>query len=352
MLIKSEFEDFIVEEVMDLKLKDKGDYTYFILEKKNWTTFKAIESIADQLKVSVRRFSFAGQKDRNGITRQYVSAERVLWDKLKEIDLKDIKLEFVGHSDIPIKVGSLNGNKFKIIVRELDKPLHKIDFVVNYYDEQRFGGYRPNLHLIGKKYLLGEYEEAVKMYLLYPFSNETKDYVKARKRQEKDWGKWHVDRYPKYSINERKIIGYLSGHPNDFKNAFKVLPKQLFSMIPQAYQSYLWNESLAEYLREKFKYWEVNYSVGKLVFVNEYMDLDWPIIGNDSKLKEDEKKIIENLMKKEGVWYDTFSKGLMRKAMIKIDNFKLGSFINGEQEVSFYLPKGAYATMVIKSLYI
>ena len=350
MLIKETPEDFVVEEVLDLKLKNKGDYIYFILEKKNWTTLKAIECIANQLKIPVKRFSFAGQKDRAGITRQYVSAERVSLEKLNQINLKDIKIEFAGYSDWPISLGSLKGNNFKIVVRNLDRPLQKVDFIVNYYDEQRFGGYRPNLHLVGKNYLLGKYEEAVKLFLLYPFENETKDYVKARKRQEKEWGKWHVDRYPKYLINERKVIGYLAKNPGNYGNAFKVLPKQLFDMIPQAYQSYIWNESLAQYLREKFEYREVEYSIGKLVFVNRFVDLDWPIIGCDSKLKGDEKRIIEMLMKKEGVWYDNFNKSLNRKAMVKVENFKLGLFNKQIQEVSFFLPKGAYATMVIKSL--
>lgn len=335
-------EDFIVEEVMDLKLKKNGDYSYFILEKRNWTTLKAVEFIANALKIPVKRFSFAGQKDRKGITKQYVSAYKVSENMLNNIKIKDIQIMFLGYGDKPIYLGSLTGNKFKIRF----KTKKKIDFIVNYYDDQRFGGYRPNLHLIGKNVLLKKYEDAVKLFLLYPFENETKDYRDARKRQEKNWGKWHVDRYPRYLINERKIIGYLSKNPGDYKGALKVLPKQLFDMMTQAYQSYIWNESLARYLKNNFKdYKEVKYSIGKMVFVNKFIDMKWPIVGCDSKLKGDVKKFVEEVLKEEGVWYDNFSRGLVRDAMVKVKDFK----IEGDY-VTFFLPKGVYATIVMKSL--
>jgi tRNA pseudouridine13 synthase len=329
-------EDFIVEEVLDLKIKDKGKYSYFILEKKNWTTLKAIEYIAKTLKVSVHKFSFAGQKDRQGITKQYVSFE----GNMKKINLKDIKITFLGYGEKPILLGSLKGNNFKIKF----KTSKKVNFIVNYYDDQRFGGYRPNMHLIGKNVLLGDYEEAVKLYLLYPFPNETKDYSTARKRQEKNWGKWHVDRYPKYLINERKIIGYLAKHPGDYKGALKALPTQLYNMMTQAFQSYIWNESLARYLRTFKKYREVKYSIGKMVFIDEFIDLKWPIVGN-KMLKGDAKKYVEEVLKEQGVWYDNFSKSLERDAMVKVENFR-----NDGEYISFFLPKGSYATVVIKSI--
>ena len=34
--IKQKPEDFFVEEIPDLNLKDNGDYVYFAMEKKNW----------------------------------------------------------------------------------------------------------------------------------------------------------------------------------------------------------------------------------------------------------------------------------------------------------------------------
>jgi len=64
------------------------------------------------------------------------------------------------------------------------------------------------------------------------------------------------------------------------------------------------------------------------------------------------------MMREEHIWYETFhseipalaSEGLTRKALVKVDDFRLGSFENGVQEVSFFLLKGAYATVVMKAL--
>ncbi|MDP3728322.1 MAG: tRNA pseudouridine(13) synthase TruD [bacterium] len=359
MAVKQRLEDFYVEEVLDLHVQEKGNYTYFLLEKKNWTTLKALDALALQLHVNVKRFAVAGQKDRKGITKQYVSVYQVNEEKIKQIRIKDITITFLGYGDKAIALGQLRGNRFGIVARDLLKPLRQISCVVNYYDEQRFGGYRPNLHIIGKKVLLGEYEEAVKLYLLYPFPTETPDYVAARRWMENHWGDWQVEKFPKYLYNERKLISHLAQHPQDFKGALKSLPRQLFTMLTQSYQSYLYNESLARFLKLNYKkFYEVSYALGKLVFIDEYKDFEWPIVGYKSKLLGDTKDIIEGLMKEEGIWYETFhceipalaSEGLTRKALIKIEQLELKIFENGVQEVSFYLPKGAYATIVMKAL--
>lgn len=359
MVVKQEFSDFYVEEVLDLELHEKGAYSYFTLEKKNWTTLKALDALARALHVTVKRFAVAGQKDRKGITKQYVSVYDVPEEKIKSLRLKDMQITFLGYSNKGISLGQLRGNRFHIIARELKKPLRKIISVPNYFDEQRFGGYRPNLHLIGKKILLGEYEEAVKLYLLYPFPNETKDYVAAREWMEAHWGEWDSEKFPRYLYHERTMVSYLRLHPGDFKGALRSLPKQLFTMMPQAYQSYLFNESLARYLKEEYTmYREVPYALGTFVFVDGYKDMDWPLVGYKSVLLGEVKDIIEELMKEEGIWYETFhceisacsSEGLTRKAFLEVKDFTLGEFANGVQEACFFLPKGSYATIVMKAL--
>ncbi len=87
--------------------------------------------------------------------------------------MKDLKIQFLGYGDKPLHLGQLEGNKFTLVARELQKPLRPFGAVVNYYDDQRFGGYRPNMHIIGKHVLRGEYEDAVKGFLIHPFPNES-----------------------------------------------------------------------------------------------------------------------------------------------------------------------------------
>ena len=362
MKLKESQEDFMVEEVMDLEVKDEGNYSYFILEKKNWTSLKALQYIADQLKVNVKRFAIAAQKDRQAITTQYVSAYQVTEKTLEHVRLKDINIKFLGHGDEPLRLGQLKGNKFTIVARELKKPLKPFSSVANYFDDQRFGGYRPNLHIIGKQVLLGQYEDAVKGFLLYPFPGESEDYKEARLWMEKNWGNWKVEKYSRHMTYERKIVGYLKNNPEDFIGSLKQLPRQLFTMITQAYQSYLFNESLYRYIKRKYgnepSYREYKYTIGKMAFVNVFEDLDWPLVGSESKLDGEIKEIVEALMKEENIWYETFqceipalsSKGITRKAFIQANHMKVSDFKAGVQEVSFFLPKGCYATVVMKSI--
>ncbi len=179
---------------------------------------------------------------------------------------------------------------------------------------------------------------------------------------EKYWGQWKKHKYTRPMTYERALVAYLAEHSEDFKGALSKLPRQLFTMITQAYQSYLFNESLYRYIKKKYgedrSYHEVPYSIGRMAFVRVFEDLDWPIVGSESQLEGEQKEIIEQLMKEEGVWYDTFqceipalsSKGLTRKAMMHAKGMKVSDFKKGVQTVSFFLPKGSYATVVMKSI--
>jgi len=357
MKLKESPEDFRVEEIYT-NLPKGQKYCIFILEKKNWTSLKAIEMIANKMKLSVRRFNIAGQKDRRGVTKQYVSCEGIGKGDLARVRIKDLRLQFVQYSDKPIMLGGLDGNKFTIIARDLKKELNRVSFIPNYYDDQRFGGYRPNLHLVGKEVLKNNYEKAVKLLLLYPFKTETDDYKEARNFMEENWGDWVTFDIPKSFVNERKIVGYLEKNNGDFKGALKALPRHLFSMITQAYQSYLFNVSLSRYLKSKYDCKSIKYSLGRLYFCDKNINLDWPIIGYNTKVEGEIKEIIETLLEEEGIDYNIFkheipklaSEGLTRKAMIVLKDLELGKLKKEKQEVSFTLPPGSYATMVLKGM--
>jgi tRNA pseudouridine13 synthase len=359
MIIKAVPEDFRVDEILKISTQDRGDYAYIKVEKKLWTTLKVVQEMADRLKVSPQRFAFAGQKDRQGITKQYMSVFRVSDRAIEKLKIKDVKIKFLGYGAEPIYLGKLEGNKFTIVARDVKKKLHKVEAVPNYYDDQRFGGYRPNFHMVGKQTLLGNYEEAVKLLLLYPFPEETDHFKEARIYMDKNWKKWETFSLPKEMVIEKKVVGYLKKNPRDFKGALKALPRQLFTMLTHAYQSYLFNESLGQYLKTRYKdYKVVVYSVGNFIFVDEFEDLDWPIVGYETQLKGYQRRIIESIMRKEGISYDTFrspipalaSKGITRKAFIKPGNLKIGTCKNKIQKVSFTLPKGSYATIVMRGL--
>lgn len=147
MRVKQIPQDFYVEEIIKLKPKKAGDYTYFWLIKTNWTTMRAVQQIARACRVSKRRFKFAGTKDKVAVTKQAVSAFKVEPETLEKIRLKDIEIKIIGKGDEQISLGDLKGNKFEIIVRDLtDKDLKDFDKRVreikrgfpNFFGPQRF----------------------------------------------------------------------------------------------------------------------------------------------------------------------------------------------------------------------
>ena len=80
--LKKQPEDFNVREVMDLKLSPQGQYSYYLLKKRNYTTERAVQRVSEMLHIPRKIINFAGNKDKVAVTEQYISIN------------KDIKKEF------------------------------------------------------------------------------------------------------------------------------------------------------------------------------------------------------------------------------------------------------------------
>ncbi|MFC1705076.1 tRNA pseudouridine(13) synthase TruD [Nanoarchaeota archaeon] len=86
--IKQIPEDFVVREKTNVKFSDEGDFSYFLLKKRNYTTLRAVQAIATYFKIPTKFIGFAGTKDKNAITEQFISIKTVK----KEASLKDISM--------------------------------------------------------------------------------------------------------------------------------------------------------------------------------------------------------------------------------------------------------------------
>ncbi|RME55071.1 tRNA pseudouridine(13) synthase TruD [Candidatus Woesearchaeota archaeon] len=359
MILKYSPEDFVVEEINNIKLSSKGKYCYFNLTKKNWTTSRAILKLAKKLNVSPKRFNVSGMKDKEGITTQLVSVYNLKKEDLK-VRIKDIKIDFVGYNDKPLKLNSHIGNKFIITARELIKPLAKINHFCNYYDDQRFGGKRPNTALVGKLLLERKFEEAMKIYLTNPFETETEKHKNFRQEIEKNWGYFDSSIIPSYLI-EKKVITYLEKHPKDYFKAFQQLPKQILTLFIHSYQSLLFNKILNNYVKDNFEHYFIDTVIGKLAMTNEFINLKIPLIGYDFvENNKNLKPIISDILAKENIEPKMFKQSYRttyRPASITLKDLTLYPAEKDnvfpeklKQKVSFSLPSGSYATMVLKAM--
>ncbi len=297
-MIKEKPEDFMVEEVIDLDLSG-GDYTYAKLTKIDWNTVDAINEIVKRLGVKRSNVSFAGTKDKFAVTSQYVSLYKVGKDRINSLNIKDVSLEVVGTGNKPISLGDLKGNKFRIKF----STKNKTDFIVNYFGPQRFS---KNNKDVGKAIIKKDFKKACAL------------------------------------IESHKVSRHLERFPTDFVGALKKLDKKVLSLYVNSYQSYLWNKAVEQFLGKKF--------------LNEKIEsFSVPLVSFDMEITNpDFEKIYEKLLKEECLSL----KGFLIKQMPEVTPTQaerdlivdVTGFENDWGYVKFFLPKGAYATVVLEKL--
>ena len=224
--------------------------------------------ISRDLHISRKRMGFAGMKDKKALTRQWICiANMDSEDQFKQVENLDIyKTDFlkVVRGRKKLRMGQLKGNKFRILIRDIDDIEKSADIanevlkelqvtgVPNYFGWQRFGKPRTNTHLVGEALIENDLKKAVGRYIGGPSEEEHEENQKAR--QAYDDGNLEESlnlmgkgmRYEKMMIREL-IKDSKKGELTDksYKNALHALPKPLQRMFVHAYQSYLFNEAVS-----------------------------------------------------------------------------------------------------------
>lgn len=254
--LRQEVEDFIVKEITNREEGQEGKYLILELVKRDWDTHHLTRTLAKILKISQKRISVAGTKDKRALTTQKISIFDVDAPEIEKIHLKDIELKVLGRSRKSIELGDLWGNDFIITIRniapspeETGKLLEKTTDdilaqggVPNFFGIQRFGSVRPVTHLVGKAIVEGDFEKAALLYIAEPFPDEPEETKKARQfvKETLDF-KEGLKTYPLRLGHERAMMNHLIANPGDFAGAFLVLPKNLYRMFVHGYQSYIYN---------------------------------------------------------------------------------------------------------------
>ncbi|MCK4522500.1 MAG: tRNA pseudouridine(13) synthase TruD, partial [Nanoarchaeota archaeon] len=130
--IKQKPEDFIVNEITNIRPLKQGNFLLFKLKKRDYTTNKAVETIANRLHLNPKFIGYAGNKDKKAVTTQIISIKSSKKEKIENLKLKDISLEFKGCLDKPVSLGDLKGNEFTIRVITNKKP-KKIKKILNLF---------------------------------------------------------------------------------------------------------------------------------------------------------------------------------------------------------------------------
>jgi tRNA pseudouridine13 synthase len=193
---------------------------------------------------------------------------------------------------------------------------------------------------------------------------------------EEHWGDW--PRILALAPPEAQpAIRHLDVNPKDFKGAIYLIPRTLLELFVNAYQAWLWNEIMAALLAEmKVPAHALEYKLGTLAFYDELSPTDAkylsklviPAPGPDAEFaSERAARVTNQVLTREGLSLDqlelklrirgVFFKAYERKAVVSPENLKASppepdDLYPGRKKLvlSFFLPPGAYATMLIKRL--
>lgn len=384
--IKQRPEDFLVEEMSRYNITPAGRFSIYLLEKRSWTTHDAIFKIRRTWEIPGNRLSYGGLKDKHALTRQYFSIDH---GPEKGLNLPGIRVVFLGHGNTPYTSQDFDSNQFQIILRNIGES--QIKFipeilkqlpacgVPNYFDDQRFGSVNLNeKDFIAKHLVLGDFETALKNALTKTFPSDSASEKKEKKAIVDYWGKWKECKDLLGKGHARSLVDYLVHHPLDFKGAMERMRVDLATMYLSAYQSYLWNEILARWIlaktpTEHLYYFELKtgkYPAPTLLPQDPAEDPAsnyFPLPSSRLKMLPSDPlfEIIQSVFQTEGFpleqmkiprikkWF--FSKG-ERLGFFRPANMQceiMDDELNKGKKAarfSFELPKGCYATMVIKCI--
>lgn len=157
--------DFKVEEIPLYEFTGEGEHLVIKIRKKDMTTWEMLDVLSNHLGIRRRDIGYAGLKDKNAITIQYISIMAINEDKLNNFTHDKIKVLTTIRHNNKIRVGHLKGNRFNIRLKKvlgiqkdkLDSGLKWIKKygVPNYFGNQRFGTDGNNWE-DGKKIIDGE----------------------------------------------------------------------------------------------------------------------------------------------------------------------------------------------------
>ncbi len=163
--IRAEPEDFQVTEVPLYEPQGSGSHAYVLLEKRGLTTRDLVLALMNE-GVSEKAIGVAGLKDKYAVTRQWLSVPNAQAEALRVFDsMEQVRVLEQSRHKNKLGIGHLAGNHFRIVVRETtaDALAHSQQVLAflkrvglpNYFGPQRFGRFGRNA-VDGYKLLKGE----------------------------------------------------------------------------------------------------------------------------------------------------------------------------------------------------
>lgn len=383
--LRQQHDDFRVEEITNVAPMPEGPFALYRLEKRGWTTPDAMSAVRRRWQVDFRRLSYGGLKDRHAHTIQHFTIHQ---GPPRSLEHGTFTVTYLGQFDRPYDSEDIVANQFRLVLRGMSTSASEAALaaipematlgVPNYFDDQRFGSVTRDGQFVAKAMVLGEFEKALQIALMASYEHDRADAKREKSLLRQYWGDWPTAKAKLPRSHARSIVDYLVHHPTDFKGACLRLRPELQGLYLSAWQSHLWNRMLARWLSERLPAESLFRLRLKTMqglvprqmpdeLKQEWLNLSLPLPSARLKLEPDSPlaSVVNGIMEAEGVplaemrikgtQNPFFSRG-ERQACVAVQDLRAEP---GDDEMNanrrkitldFRLPRGCYATMVVKRL--
>ena len=363
--IRVEPEDFQVTELISQRaqnsINDQKGYAVYKLKKKKIDTNHALSDVFRKKGI---RLKSLGLKDASAITEQFVCS-RNKGKTIENFSTDKYSLEKIGFVKKPLSKKDMISNHFKIKISDCSDDLSSFteyDKILNFYGYQRFGSKRPVTHLIGKAILQRDFNKAVELILSFTSPYDSKENTEIREKlSDKENYEKYFDQVPYQMDIERIVLKEMIEHDDAFR-AIRSIPISLRRFYIQAYQSFLFNQSLSSAFSDGENLFEAQPSdvcfdfhgvIGKYVKGLDQR-LALPFVGYSyykktrfdyqiSKILEQEEITPKDFFIKE--MQEVSSEGGFRQAAIHCSDYS-----SHKTTVEFSLSRGSFATILLREI--
>jgi tRNA pseudouridine13 synthase len=393
-IIKQRPEDFLVEELPLYEPTGEGEHLYLFIEKQLQTTSDVTRRLAKMFHVKRSDIGYAGLKDKRAITRQHFSIylpNRENEQKyLERIEFTPFNLLWSDRHANKLRRGHLAGNRFVIRIRNVEatsvlRVKQVLDRLVklgvpNYIGDQRFG-YRQNNHRLGQMFLLRQWQPMLDELLGVFAENDPASTIDSRKAYLRGDYAGAIEHWPRAFRHERQALDTLrQGRP--LEQAIRAIDRTQREFFLSALQSAIFNEVLSRRVKDKTfdqllqgdLAWKhdsrsvfavdqqtaelENSSAGRVPKLQ--VSPSGPMWGDDLIQPQDEPLALEKeILESYNLTPEAFAQcpmpmiGVRRSLRMSISNASVsggvdehGSFVR----VAFDLPRGCFATMVLREI--
>lgn len=406
MTIRRQPSDFRVEERLETAFAGAlrpepsraTPFAVYSLSKTSLTTPEAVSQFAKVIGAEQGAVEYGGLKDKHAQTTQHVSvAVRSAAEAAKlaaEIasPTGGWSTQRVGWSPAAVSAKAIGANRFTLVVRDLSKEASdKMTrrsrrlvaterlFFTNYFGAQRFGSARHGQGWVAERLIAGDFEGALKLAIATPARKDTGKTRQFTRAAAMHWGKGGEGGWKKLSAElprvpeKRCIDAFAAG--KSFKDAFTLLPSFLQALYLEAFQSHLWNRTAHAVLTARVAAparFTTDDEFGEMVFADvgsvpcELFAMNVPLLAPSVVLVEPWGPAAEAELKALGLTVSDLRVPGLKRPFFGAADRTLFAAASGfsmspaeadeltpkriKRTVAFELPRGSYATVVLRAL--